>query len=385
MIDAKELASIHRPPTTAITTFGTFFLPGPTEVRPEILAAMTRPMIPHRGRAFEELFARIEVGLRDVFLTARPVYISTSSASGLMEGAVRNAPPGPLLALVNGAFSSRFAKIATACAREVDVVDAPWGETFDLNEVESRLAARRYAAVTVAHSETSTGALTDVRAVTELAHRHEAVCLVDSVTGVAGAELRFDEWGFDFVLTGSQKALALPPGLAFGVASTEFLRRARGVADRGLYFDVVEFEEFAAKNQTPATPALSLLYALDAQLADILREGIERRWERHAAMRDATAVWLKRAVTRVDLEIAILAPEGARSPTVTTITLPKGLKSADVVNAVARRGFVIGTGYGKLKDTTIRIGHMGDHTLETLRPCLAECEDALRDVGGIKW
>ena len=354
-------------------------------MRPEILAAMTRPMIPHRGRAFEELFARLEVGLRDVFLTARPVYISTSSASGLMEGAVRNAPPGPLLALVNGAFSSRFAKIATACAREVDVVDAPWGETFDLNEVESRLAARRYAAVTVAHSETSTGALTDVRAVTELAHRHDAVCLVDSVTGVAGAELRFDEWGFDFVLTGSQKALALPPGLAFGVASTDFLRRARGVADRGLYFDVVEFEEFAAKNQTPATPALSLLYALDAQLADILREGIERRWERHAAMRDATAAWLKRAVTRVDLEIAILAPEGARSPTVTTITLPEGLKSADVVNAVARRGFVIGTGYGKLKDTTIRIGHMGDHTQETLRPCLAECEDALRDVGGIKW
>jgi aspartate aminotransferase-like enzyme len=346
---------------------------------------MTRPMIAHRGRAFEELFARLEAGLRDVFLTARPVYICASSASGLMEGAVRNAPPGPLLSLVNGAFASRFAKIAKACAREVDVVDVPWGQTFDLNEVERRLAARRYAAVTVVHSETSTGVLTDVRAVTELAHRHDAFCIVDSVTGIAGAELRFDEWGLDFVLTGSQKALALPPGLAFGAASAEFVRRARTVPDRGLYFDVVEYEEFAAKNQTPATPALSLLYCLEAQLADILREGIERRWERHAQMRDATAAWLKRAVTRVDLEIDILAPEGHRSPTVSTITLPDGLKSADVVDAVARRGFVIGSGYGKLKDTTIRIGHMGDHTLETLRPCLAECEDALRDVGGRKW
>ena len=346
---------------------------------------MTRPMIAHRGKAFEELFARLEAGLRDVLLTARPVYISTSSASGLMEGAVRNAPSGPLLALVNGAFSSRFAKIAKACARDVDVVEASWGKTVDLSDVERRLAARRYAAVTVVHSETSTGALTDVRAVTELAHRQGALCIVDSVSGVAGAELRFDAWGLDFVLTGSQKALALPPGLAFGVASSEFVRRAREVMDRGLYFDVVEFEEFAAKNQTPATPALSLLYALDAQLADILREGIERRWERHAAMRDATTAWLKRAVTRVDLDVSILAPDSARSPTVTTITLPEGLKSADVVAAVARRGFVIGGGYGKLKDTTIRIGHMGDHTMETLRPCLAECEDALRDVGGIKW
>ena len=346
---------------------------------------MTRPMMAHRGRAFEELFARLEVGLRDVFLTARPVYISTSSASGLMEGAIRNAPVGAVLALVNGAFSSRFAKIAKACAREVDVFEVPWGETFDLEAVERRLAARRYAAVTVVHSETSTGVLTDVRTVTELAHKNDALCIVDSVSGVGGAELRFDAWGLDFALTGSQKALALPPGLAFGVASSEFVRRARQVADRGLYFDVVEFEEFAAKNQTPATPALSLLYALDAQLSDVLREGIERRWERHAAMRDATAAWLKRAVTRVDLEIDILAPEESRSPTVSTITLPENVKSSDVVKAVERRGFVIGAGYGKLKDTTIRIGHMGDHTLETLRVCLAECEDALRDVGGIKW
>ena len=346
---------------------------------------MTQPMIAHRGRAFEEMFARLEVGLRDVFLTARPVYICTSSASGVMEGAVRNAPAGRLLSLVNGAFSSRFAKIARACARAVDVVEAPWGKTCDLDEVEHRLAANAYAAVTVVHSETSTGALTDVRAVTEIAHRHGALCIIDSVSGIGGAELRFDEWGLDFVLTGSQKALALPPGLAFGVASSEFVKRARAVTDRGLYFDVVEFEEFAAKNQTPATPAVSLLFALEAQLADILREGIDRRWERHAAMRDATVAWLKRAITRVDLEIDILAPEGARSPTVTTISLPENLKSADVVHAVARRGYTIGTGYGKLKDTTIRIGHMGDHTLETLRPCLAECEDALRDVGGRRW
>ena len=346
---------------------------------------MTRPMMPHRGRDFEELFARIEAGLRDVFLTARPVYIVAASASGLMEGAIRNAPPGPVLALVNGAFADRFAKIARACAREVDVLSVPFGKTFDLSEVDRKLAARRYAAVTVVHSETSTGVLTDVRAVTEIAHRHDTMCLVDSVTGIAGAELRFDEWGLDFVLTGSQKALALPPGLALGVASNEFVERARTVPDRGLYFDIVEFEQFAAKNQTPSTPAISLLYALETQLNDMLREGIDRRWERHEAMRDATISWVTRTVLRLDLDLAVLAPDGARSPTVTAITLPEGLKSADVVHAVARRGFTIGTGYGSLKDTTIRIGHMGDHTMDTLRPCLAECEDALRDVGVKHW
>ena len=347
---------------------------------------MTRPMIAHRGRAFEELFARLEAGLRDVFLTARPVYISTSSASGLMEGAVRNAPAGPILSLVNGAFSESLCEdrkgLRTRGGRDRGAV----GRDLSTSTTSIAVSAR----VVMQPSPSCTPRRRPVRSPTcarspswrTITARYASWTVS---RGVGGAELRFDAWGLDFALTGSQKALALPPGLAFGVASAEFVRRARDATDRGLYFDVVEFEEFAAKNQTPATPALSLLYALDAQLSDVLREGIERRWERHVAMREATAAWLKRAVTRVDLDIAILAPEDSRSPTVTTITLPENLKSADVVSAVARRGFVIGGGYGKLKDTTIRIGHMGDHTLETLRPCLAECEDALRDVGGIKW
>lgn len=359
--------------------FGTFFLPGPTEVRPEILQALTGPMIAHRGRQFEELFARLEVGLRDVFLTARPVYIATASATGLMEAAIRNAPPGPVLSLVNGAFSERFGRIARACAREVDMHAVPWGATFDLQEVEAKLAARRYAVVTVVHSETSTGVLTDVRAVTELAHRHGALCLVDSVTGIAGTELRFDEWQMDFVLTGSQKALALPPGLAFAAASAEYVERAGSVADRGAYFDIVEYDLFAAKNQTPATPALSLLYALDAQLANILREGIEARWARHAAMREMTVEW----VEQMGSGLAVLAPEGARSPTVTTIVLPEGITGPEVVRAVAKRGYVIGGGYGKLKETTVRIGHMGDHTQDGLRRCLDEVGGAVRGLVGV--
>jgi aspartate aminotransferase-like enzyme len=358
-------------------TFGTFFLPGPTDVRSEVLDAMTRPMIGHRSAAFEELFARIQAGLRHVFRTKRPVYVSSSSATGLMEASVRCAPPGAMLSLVNGAFSDRYARIAAACARETDVLEVPLGQTFRLGEVEARLAAKQYAALTVVHSETSTGVLTDVRAVSDLAHRYGVMCLVDSVTGVAGVPLEFDGWGMDFVLTGSQKALALPPGLAFAAASTAYVERAKATADRGIYFDVVEFEKFAAKHQTPNTPALPLLYALDAQLESIMTESIERRWARHDAMRVVTERWVESCAERLGIDLDMFAPEGARSPTVSTITLPEALSSSAFTKAVAARGFTIGGGYGKVGERAFRIGHMGDHTLETLGGCLDACQDAL--------
>ncbi len=362
------------------SSFGTFFVPGPTEVRPEILEHMTRPMMGHRGRAFEAMFARIEAGLRDVLLTARPVYIGATSATGFMEMAIRNAPEGPILSLVNGGFSERFAQVAEACNRRVERVVVPWGQTFDMNVVESALDAMPFAAVTVAHSETSTGVITDVRAVAELAHRHGTMALVDSVSGAGGAEIIVDGWGLDFMFTGSQKALALPAGLAFAVASTDYLERARSVRDRGFYFDVLQYDKYAEKNQTPSTPATSLLYALEAQMGDIGREGIERRWERHLAMRDATIAWVEAVAVRRGIDLDVVAPDGARSPTVTVISLPPGIKGAEVTEAVKVRGFTIGSGYGQLKDTTVRIGHMGDHSVEGLRRCLHACETAIAEL-----
>ena len=369
------------PNPAAAPAFGTFFLPGPTEVRPEILQAMVRPMIPHRGAAFEALFARIQAGLGLVFKTARLPLVSSSSATGLMEMAVRCAAPGPVLALVNGAFSERFGEIARACGREVAPLVAPPGATFDPDDVARALAGRRFAAVTVVHSETSTGVLTDVRAVSDLAHAHGAQCLVDSVTGVGGAPLDFDGWGLDFALTGSQKALALPPGLAFGVASADYVRGAAAAPARGRYLDVVEFEEYALRRQTPNTPALPLLYALDAQLARVAAETIEGRWARHRAMADRTAAWAAAVGDALGAgrgeSLGVLAPAGARSPTVTALTLAARLRGADVVRAVAERGVTVGGGYGALRESTFRIGHMGDHTLETLERCLAACEGAL--------
>lgn len=366
--------------------FGTFFLPGPTEVRDEILDAMRQPMLPHRGAAFEALFARVQAGLRPIFRTQRPVYVSSSSATGLMEAAIRCARPGPILCLVNGAFSERFAAIAAACGREHAVIGGAWHEPVALDLVEQALqrghAGQRFSALTVVHSETSTGTLTELRTLAALTHRFDCAVLVDSVTGLGGVQVETDTWELDFVLTGSQKALALPPGLAFGVASERFIQEAPKASARGLYFDLVEFEQYVHKNQTPNTPALSLLYATAAQGERIAAETIEARWARHAAMADATYRWVSDLRERTCQPFCIYAPDGARSATVTAIALPPTLSGEAIVNAVSQRGYVIGGGYGRLKGSTIRIGHMGDHTVEGLRGVLDATTEAIESMLG---
>lgn len=363
----------------ATPAFGTFFLPGPTECRPEVLQAMARPMIAHRGKVFESMFARVQVGLQHVFKTMRPVLVSSSSATGLMEAAIRCAPEGPILSIVNGAFSDRFAAIARACGRETDVIDVALGDVATPDVAARALSAKKYAAMTVVHSETSTGALTDVRAMTRVAREAHTLCLVDSVTGLAAAPLHFDEWDMDFALTGSQKALALPPGMAFAVASERYMRTA-AATDRGLYFDLVEFENFVRLNQTPNTPALPQLYALDVQLEYILHETIDGRWARHAAMAAMMHDWVASHASRFG--VGVFAREGARSPTVTAVTFPERITAGDIVQTMARRGYVIGGGYGPVKATTFRIGHMGDHTVETLAGCLDALEHTLTSLLG---
>lgn len=354
--------------------FGKFFVPGPTDVRPDVLAAMTQPMIAHRGPEFEAMFARIQEGLRAVFRTERPVYVSSSSATGLMEAAIRCAPAGRILALVNGGFSERFAKIADMCGRDFDRYEVPAGRAHDPAELRDRLAGKRYVAITVVHSETSTGVLNDVRALSDVARESGALCLIDSVSGLGGVPLEFDEWKCDYVLTGSQKALALPPGLAFAAASADFARAAKEVAGRGVYFDLGEFDQFAAKDQTPNTPAVSLLYAADAQLQAIAAEGMEARWARHLAMQQEVVEWTERLAER---GISIVARPGERSPTVSAIRLPGGMTPRGFITEVRRTGYTLGAGYGALKDTTFRIGHMGDHTVATVRGCLAACDEVL--------
>jgi predicted phosphoserine aminotransferase len=356
---------------TQHTPSGRFFLPGPTEVHADVLAAMLQPMMGHRVAEMEALIGRIQPRLRQVFRTARPVYISASSATGLMEGAVRNGARRRVLCLVNGAFSARFHQIALATGLEADALEVDWGQGHTPDMLRDALAGGRYDAVTVVHSETSTGALNPIRALAQVTHdAGDVVLLVDSVSGLCGAELRTDDWGVDFVLTGSQKSFALPPGLAFGVAQPHILERAEQKHDRGIYFDFLEFERNIQSNQTPNTPAVSLLYALDAQLARIEAEGMDARLARHGRMAQRTWAWAEENGVEI-----LVQDEAFRSPTVTTLRCPAGWAGPSLAAAVKERGYQIATGYGRMKDETFRIGHMGDHTeaaLEGLLDVLTE-------------
>lgn len=359
---------------------GSFFFPGPTEVRPDVLQSMQRQPIPHRSAEFRDLFADAQLGLQELFRTNRAVLVATASGTGMMESAVRCAPAGRLLALVNGAFAERFVIIARACNREVASHEIPWGDVPDPGELRQLLARDTYSAVTVVHSETSTGALSDIRTIAGVAREAGVAVIVDSVSGVGGAQVETSGWGLDCVISASQKALALPPGLAFATTSESFLRASEDVPDRGLYFDLRDYDAHARNDETPSTPAVSLIFALAHQMRTIREEGTEARWSRHENMRVAMEDWVGRTADSLGIGLGIVAREGARSPTVTVVSIPPAISAAALVAEVARRGFTIGSGYGRMRDTSFRVGHMGDHTTANLMDCLAAVEDALETL-----
>jgi aspartate aminotransferase-like enzyme len=365
---------------------GTFFLPGPTEVHRDVLQAMTRQVIPHRGRELPELLGGIDPRLRALFRTSRPVIVVPASATAVMEMGIRCGVRRSSLSLTGGAFGERFADIAERCERQVERYAVEWGEPFSPDEVLRRLRAGDHDAVTVVHSETSTGVLSPVREIAEAVRQaenetgREILLLVDGVSSVGGAPVETDGWGLDFLLTGSQKALALPPGLAFGTPSERLLARARTLPDRGRYLDLLDYVDEWERFQTPTTPAVNLLYALGVQLERIEAEGVERRWERHTEMAAAFHRWVEE---RAGAGLGILAPAGGRSPTVTTITLPAGLDGPGVAERLAAEGFAIAPGYGKLKERTIRVGHMGDHSPGRLA-VLLEALDGVLVTGGVR-
>ena len=331
--------------------FGRFFLPGPTEVLPEILAAQARPMIGHRGSQTEELLGAVDPHLRAAFRTARPVIIATCSATGLMEAAIRCGVRRKVLCLVNGAFSKRFADIATACGRDVHVAKVEQGLTFEPDQVRRLVKESGADAVTLVHSESSSGALNPLGEIAAAVRESsDVLVLVDGVTSVGGSPVETDTWGLDFVLTGSQKALALPPGLAFGVASERFLERARTMTGRGIYLDVVVYDEQIRKRQTPYTPAVSLLFALHEQLVRIAAAGgIEARWARHDTMRQTVERWATSQGGALGLEF--LPATGRRSWTVSCLKLTRAEpRGSAITKQMKAKGFTIASGYGTLKE-----------------------------------
>ena len=338
-------------------------IPGPVEVRPEILDAQAQWMIGHRSTAFSELFARLQEKLRAVFLTENRVFISGSSGTGLWEGASRNCirDGRKVLHLSGGAFSARWADVSRLNGKDADVIEVPWGQAHTPEMVEDALRREHYDAVCVVHNETSTGVTNPIQAISEVVHRYDdTLLLVDTVSSFLGAELRVDDWGIDMALTSSQKAFALPPGMALATCSPRILERAKEVTNRGYYFDFLELEASAKKNNTPSTPPISLMFAADAQLDAIAAEGLENRWTRHLMMRDLTMQWTDAA------GLSMFAPDGYRSPTVSAISNTRGFDVDAMAKFMGGKGYSMDKGYGQIKGKTFRIAHMGDMEIGTL-------------------
>lgn len=346
------------------------FLPGPTEVADEVLQAQARRLIGHRSRDIEELLGSIQPRLQRVFQTSHPIYVSTSSATGFFEAAARCCIARRALCCINGAFSARWAEVVAANGKPHDVLEVEWGEPITAGLVASALERNDYDAVTVVHNETSTGVTSPLADIADAvrARDPEILLLVDTVSSLGGIDVRVDAWGLDVCLTGAQKCLALPPGLAFAAVSPRALERAAAIPERGWYFDLVVFEKYRRRNQTPSTPAITLLYALDRQLDRILAEGLDARLARHAAMAIHVQAW---ALDR----FAILAREGYRSNSVTAVENTRGIDVGALNAHLARHDMQIANGYGKLRDLTFRIGHMGDHTLADMHALTAAIDE----------
>jgi predicted phosphoserine aminotransferase len=357
--------------------FGKFFLPGPSDVHPDVIRAAMRPMVAHRGKAMDDIIANIAQPLKALFRTERTVIVGTCSATGFMEMAVRCGVRNRMLALVGGAFSERFASIAASCGREVVRLDVPWGKTVEPDMLRDAIKRSDVDAVSLVHSETSTGALAPFAELARVVHEFDDVMLlVDTVSSLAGVPVETDKWDPDFVFTGSQKAIAVPPGLALGVASPRMLERAKGIPERGAYLDLPTFHEAFTQGQPgPNTPAVSLFFQLEAQLKRIMAEGLDARWARHKSLLETCERWV--AAKGKALGLSYLPDEGRRSWTVSCLKLPDGVTSKAVTAPLAQQGWTIGTGYGKLKDSTIRIGHMGEHTVSALSELLALIEKVL--------
>jgi aspartate aminotransferase-like enzyme len=355
-------------------------IPGPVEVSAKTFKAFCSPMIGHRGQGFKDLYAQIQPQLQSLLYTRQLVYISTSSAWGVMEGAIRNLVSKKVLNCMCGAFSDKWFDVSKRCGKEAEALQVPWGSPIRAEEVDKRLATGQFDALTLIHNETSTGVLSPLTEIAALKKKYpEVMFIVDSVSSMSAVPIRFDELGIDVLLAGTQKAFAMPPGSAVFVCSPAALAKAANAPDRGYYFDFVEFQKNAEQSMTPSTPSIGHVFALQSKLEDIFAEGLEARFARHQRTNQMTRDWAAKH------GFTLFPEKGYESLTLTCIS--NGARSAGRVVDVPKlqklvkdQGFLIDGGYGKIKGTTFRVSNMGDETEATMSQLLAAMDNAMKGL-----
>src|SRR5213592_3637004 len=358
--------------TFPMTTHDKLFIPGPVEVSPKTLMAFSRPMIGHRGEDFKNLYRAIYPKLQKLFGTRQPVFLSTSSAWAVMEASIRNLADRGVLCCMCGAFSDKWLDVAKRCGKNAEPLQVEWGKHIDQKDLDRQLATGKFDTVTLTHSETSTGVMNPLPEICcVLAKYPDVALIVDTVSSFSAMKIDMDALGIDLMLTGAQKALALPPGFSLFAVSEKGFARAEKIPNRGFYFDFLEFKKQQKEWVTPSTPSIAHIHALQSKLDEIFEEGLETRFDRHARTNALVHDWVKR--TGFDF----FAEEGYRSKTLTCVKNNQGIDVLELAKKLrGKHHLVIDPGYGKIQGKTFRLSNMGDETEETvtrLLHCLDDC------------
>jgi aspartate aminotransferase-like enzyme len=344
------------------------FIPGPVHVLPEVLQQLSRYTLGHRGKEYSQLHKETTDMLKKILFTEQSVFLSTSSASGVWEGSIRNCVDHneTVLCTMCGAFSDKFASVARACGRNVEELKVDWGKAVTAEMIDKKLAEGKYSAVTIVHNETSTGLKNPVYEISEMMKKKypDVLVLVDSVSGMVGMPIEFDKLGWDVVFASVQKAFAIPPGFTVAAVSKRAVDKSKSVPGRGYYFNFELWAKSAEKNQTLVTPSIPHIMALNYQCHKLAKEGMENVWKRHKQMGEFVRAWARE-------KFEVFCEDKYASNTLTTIKNTRGINVGEVIAAVQRKhNTAFGNGYGQLKDKTFRIAHMGDITLADLKELL---------------
>jgi len=350
------------------------FIPGPIEVSPKTWAAFSRPMIGHRSEDFRVLYRSIHPRLQTLFGTKQPVFLSTSSAWGAMEASIRNLVSRRVLNCMCGAFSDKWLDVSRRCGKSAEPLQVDWGKPIDPAALDEKLATGHFDAVTLIHNETSTGVMNPLAEICAVVRKYpEVVLIVDSVSSFSAVPIPMDELDIDVLLTGSQKALALPPGFSLFAVSEKGFSRAEQQKDRGYYFDFLEFKKNQESDMTPTTPSIAHIHALESKLDDIFTEGLTNRHERHERTNALVHDWVR------NRGFNFFADEGYRSKTLTCVRNRRGIDVPKLARDLREKHhLVIDPGYGKIKGQTFRLSNMGDETEDTVAHLLESLDDVLK-------
>ena len=330
------------------------FTPGPVSVPDNILQLMSSELVYHREESFSKLYASVQRGLQKMMVTGNEVYVLTSSGTGAMEAAVANLvlPNEKALVATVGRFGERWRELCIRFGAYIDVLTRPYGESVPPVEVERHLRSTdTIKCVFTTLTETSTGALNDIKAIGEICRRLNRYLVVDAIAGLGADELRMDDWHVDCVVGGSQKAVGVPPGLAFISLSERAWELAGRMRGTRYYFDLKAYRKYAAKGQTPWTPAISLFYALNAGLKLAVGKGANRSWSAHGKMAQRVRTRLK----GLGLEMLPRYPSAA----LTVYKMPEGVDGTKIIELCKKDGFLFANGQADLRGKIVRIGHMG--------------------------